>query len=79
MASRQADLMTKNGKKYTGYSSQGIRYPLVPLWDSNNEVVVHKWRFQNTIFGHFCLNLFWKKLRVKDAGLGRERPVPFPA
>ena len=35
-------------KQYTGDSSQGIRYPLVPLWGSKN-VVAPKWRFQNTI------------------------------
>ena len=29
----------QKGKQYTGDSSQGIRYPLVPLWGSKNEVV----------------------------------------
>ena len=36
-------------KEYAGDSSQGIRYPPVPLWGSKNEVVAPKWRFQNTI------------------------------
>ena len=38
-------------KQYTGDSSQGIRYPLVPLWGSKNEVVAPKWRTQNIFFG----------------------------
>ena len=41
----------QNWKEYTEDSSQGISYPLAPLWGSKNEVVAPKWRFQNTIFG----------------------------
>ena len=41
----------QNWKQYTGDPSQGIRYPLVPLWGSKNGVFAPKWRFQNTIFG----------------------------
>ena len=48
----------QNGKEYTGDSSQGIRYPLVPLWGSKNEEVAPLWRFENTILGF----LFWEKV-----------------
>ena len=48
----------QKGKQYTRDSSQGIRYPLVPLWGSKNEVVAPLCRFQNTIFGQ----MFWLKV-----------------
>jgi hypothetical protein len=32
-------------KQYTGDSSQAIRYPVVPMWGSKNEVVAPKCRF----------------------------------
>ena len=48
----------QKGKQYTGDSSQGIRYPLVPLWGSKNEGVAPLWRFKNTILGF----LFWLKV-----------------
>ena len=36
-------------KQYTGDSSQGMRYPLVPLWGSKIEVVAPKCRFRTQI------------------------------
>ena len=44
MASRGPEY--QNWKEYTGDSSQGISYPLVPLWGSKNEVVSPKFHFR---------------------------------
>ena len=49
----------QNWKEYTGYSSQGIRYPLVPLLGSKNEVVAPKWCFHNTSFESESKKPFW--------------------
>ena len=53
-----ARLENKKSKDYTGDSSQGMNYPLVPLWGSKNEGVAPLWRFENTILGF----LFWEKV-----------------
>ena len=45
----------QNWNEYTGDSSKGMRYPLVPLWGSKIEVVAPKWHFR-TLSQH--LNLF---------------------
>ena len=60
----------QKGKQYTGDSSQGIRYPLVPLWGSKNEVVAPKCRFQNTQFWS-CSGLCYKVCH-----LGAEHQAP---